>query len=92
VHPLPVKAVLPTAPGNDDPIVVGGKLFDRKRHGRVVKTDRHVDTGGFKPAARHSHPDIGLVLMVGENDLDGLAQNCAASITVRPPGSAGEAA
>src|SRR5206468_7908422 len=52
----------------------------RERYGGVVKSDRHVNTGGFEPATRDGNSDISLVLMVGENDLDGLAQHRASNI------------
>ena len=77
-----MKAVLPTAPAMAMRFF-GGELLDRERHRGIVEADGHVDLVGIEPLARDRGADIGLVLMVGEHDLDRLAKHRAAGILDR---------
>ena len=49
----------------------------------MVETDRHVDLADLEPFPRDGRADIGLVLMVGIDDLDRLAEHGAAEILHR---------
>jgi hypothetical protein len=49
----------------------------------MVKSNRHVDLADLEPFAGNGGADIGLVLVVGEHDLDGLAESRAAGILYR---------
>jgi hypothetical protein len=66
--------------------VLGGELLDRERHRRMVEADRHVDIFVFKPAARDGGTDIGLVLMIREDDLDRFSQHRTARVLCRHAG------
>ena len=68
---------------NGDAVFLGGELLDRKRHRRIVEADRHVDLADLEPLAGNRGADIGLVLMIGEHDLDRLAEHRAAGILDR---------
>jgi hypothetical protein len=47
-----------------------GHVVDRQRHGRIRHVQHHVDAVAFEPFARLGGAHVGLVLMVGEDDLD----------------------
>ena len=49
----------------------------------MVKPDRHVDLADLEPFPRDGGADIGLVLMIGVHDLDGLAEHAAPGILHR---------
>ena len=66
--------------GNGDPVVLGRKLLDGERDRRIVKADRHVDFFRVEPAPRNRRADVGLVLVIGNDDLDRLAEHRAANI------------
>jgi hypothetical protein len=63
--------------------MLGGELLDRERNRRVVETNGHVDALTFEPASRDGDADVGLVLVIGKHDLDGLAKHGAAGILGR---------
>ena len=44
--------------------MLGGKLLDRERNGRVVEANRHVDALTFEPAPRDGDANVGHVLVI----------------------------
>ena len=56
---------------------------DGKRDRGIVEADGHVDVFGIEPAAGNRRADVGLVLMIGNGDLDRLAKYGAAGILDR---------
>ncbi len=66
-------------------VALGGELFNRERHRRIVESDRHVDVFVFEPAPRDGDADIGLVLVIRKHDFDRLAQHRAACVFRRHP-------
>ncbi len=69
--------------GNGDAVAFGRELLDGKCHRGIVKADGHVDVFGIEPAAGNRRADIGLVLVVGDGDLDRLAEHRTAGILDR---------
>src|SRR6185369_10993749 len=56
-------------------------------HRRIVEADRHIDLADIEPLPGKRGPDIGLVLMIGEYDLDRLAEHRTAGVLDRHPRS-----
>src|ERR1700680_1221289 len=77
------KSRAPDRAGNGYPVVLRRELLDRKGDGRIVEADRHVHLLGVEPLAGNRGADVGLVLVVGEHDLDWLAQHRAPGILDR---------
>ena len=71
--------------GDGDAILLRRDLLDRERDRRIVEADGHVDVIGVEPLARDRRADIGLVLVVGDDDVDRLAEYRSAGILNRHP-------
>jgi hypothetical protein len=63
--------------------MLGRELFDGKRDSRIVEADGHVHFFSIEPVAGNGRPDIGLILVIGEYDLDRLAEHGAANVLDR---------
>ncbi|MNM87992.1 hypothetical protein D3C81_1001890 [compost metagenome] len=70
------------AAGGDDVdlLLLARHFLHRQRGRRVGEVDHHVDAVGIEPAARQRRSDIGLVLVIGGQHRDGLAQRLAAEL------------
>src|SRR6202165_5296930 len=77
------KSRAPYRAGNGYPVVLRRELLDHKGDARIVEADRHVHLLGVDPLAGNRGPDVGLVLVVGEHDLDWLAEHRAPGILDR---------
>ena len=54
-------------------------MLDCKRYRGIVEADGHIDAFGIEPAAGDCRADVGLVLVVGDGDLDRLAEHRTAA-------------
>lgn len=71
------------APNYDiDFLLFLGKLLHRERYRRGRELGDHVDALGVEPAARDGGGEIRLVLVVGGNQLDFLAEHLAAKTSI----------
>ena len=52
----------------------------------MVETDRHIDLADIEPLPGDSRADIGFILVIGEHDLDRLAEHRTAGILDRHAG------
>ena len=66
-----------------DLLLLGGDLLHGKRHRRSCEVGDHVDAFGIVPAASDGGGEIGLVLVIGGDQLDLLAQQAAPEILDR---------
>jgi hypothetical protein len=71
---------------NGDAVAFGGELLDCKRYRGIVEADGHIDAFGIEPAAGDCRADVGLVLVVGDGDLDRLAEHRTAGVLDRHAG------
>ncbi|MNN32456.1 hypothetical protein D3C81_1461780 [compost metagenome] len=66
-----------------DALLLRSDLVHRQRGARVGAAQQHVQPLLVHPFARLGGGDVGLVLVVGGNDFDGLAQHLAAAVLDR---------
>jgi hypothetical protein len=69
--------------GDGDAVAFSRELLDGKRHRGIVEADGHIDVFRIEPAAGDCRADVGLVLVVGDGDLDRLAEHRTAGILDR---------
>ena len=62
---------------------LAGQFLQREAGRGGAAARDHVDAAGFDPLAGLDHGNVGLVLVVRDNDLDGLAQHRAAEVIDR---------
>ena len=68
---------------DEDLVLLFAHVGDRERNRRVRQVEDGVDAFGVIPAPRDADADVGLVLMIGGDDVDGLAGGLAAIILHR---------
>ena len=83
MHALPVKAVLPTAPAMAIRLRSAASCSTASATAELSKPIAMSTLPIIEPLPRECGADIGLVLMVGEHDLDRLAEHGAAGILDR---------
>ena len=66
----PVSSELPAPDADQHLVLLARDVGDRERDRRIGQVDDHVDAVDVEPAARDRRADIGLVLVVGGEDLD----------------------
>ena len=68
------------AGADEDLVLLLAHVGDRERNRRVRQVEDGVDAFGVVPAPRDADADVGLVLVIGGDDVDGLAGGLAAII------------
>ena len=68
---------------DDDPVASLGQILDRQPHARIGDVEYRPDPALVIPLPRDGEADIDLVLMVGDEELDRLAQHGTAEILDR---------
>ena len=70
---------------DDDPISRFREILDRQRHARIGDVEDRADAALVVPLPRDLKADVDLVLMIGDEELDRLAEHGAAEILDRNP-------
>ena len=69
--------------GDKQFLAVIGDLLDRQTHRRDRHVDDQIDLLDIVPASRDGGADVGLQLMIADDDADRLSQDLAAEILDR---------
>ena len=70
---------------DDDPVARLGEVLDRERDARIGDVENRLDAPLVIPLPRDGEADVDLVLVVGDQQLDRLAEHRAAEILDRHP-------
>ena len=80
---LPVRSEDEAEVEDDEPIALLGERLDRQRHAGIGDVENGAGAALVVPLARDGEPDVDLVLMVGDEEFDRLAEHGAAEIRDR---------
>ena len=80
VQCLPVMSEEPDARNEKQLVALACHIHDRQRDGRIDAFRDHIDIFVIDPFAHDTAGDVGLILVIGGNDLDLAAGQNAADI------------